>query len=292
MKKLWPKHGNNLITAKKNHKGKLVSGAREIKTLLAKEYRERLRSRPVRPDLKLMKKRKKRIFQMKMKLAVSRDSPDWSMDNLEAALSKLKNNKSRDYEGYITEIFKKNVIGSNLKLSLLILFNKLKQSKTIAKFMNYANITTVPKKGSRVELRNERGIFQTPVVRSILMRLIYDSKYNEIDRNMSNCQMGGRKRKGCKNNIFLLNGIIHEVLSSTKKKPVMFQFYDYSQMFDSINLEEAISDLYDTGVSDDNLALIYEANKEINMGVKTGHGMTERQIITNTVLQGDTFGSI
>ena len=54
MKKLWPKHGNNLITAKKNHKGKLVSGAREIKTLLAKEYRERLRSRPVRPDLKLM----------------------------------------------------------------------------------------------------------------------------------------------------------------------------------------------------------------------------------------------
>ena len=109
---------------------------------------------------------------------------------------------------------------------------------------------------------------------------------------MSNCQMGGRKGKGCKNNIFILNGIIHDVLTSKKMKPVLFQFYDYSQMFDSINLEEAICDIYDTGVQDENLALIYQANKEIKMAVKTVHGLSERQTIENIVLQGDTFGSI
>ena len=63
MKKLWPKHGNNLPTAKRNRRGKLITGARGIKTLLAKEYKERLRSRPHRPDLKVMGKRMKRIFQ-------------------------------------------------------------------------------------------------------------------------------------------------------------------------------------------------------------------------------------
>ena len=162
----------------------------------------------------------------------------------------------------------------------------------IPKFMNFANITTVPKKGSRLELRNERGIFRVSVVRSILMHLIYETKYPKIDSNMSDCQTGGSKKKGCKNNIFILNGLIHEVMKSKKMKAIMFQFYDYSQMFDSINLQSAISDIYDKGVNDDQLALIYKSNKEIDMAVKTASGLTERQIVSDIVLQGDTFGSI
>ena len=41
-----------------------------------------------------------------------------------------------------------------------------------------------------------------------------------------------------------------------------------------------------------NLSLLYEANKEIFMAVKTSRGLSARQVITNSVLQGDTFGSI
>ena len=52
MKQMWPKVGLTLPVAKKNHKGKIVSGPMEIKKLLAREYKDRLRSRPVRPDLK------------------------------------------------------------------------------------------------------------------------------------------------------------------------------------------------------------------------------------------------
>ena len=44
------------------------------------------------------------------------------------------------------------------------------------------------------------------------MRLIYNRKYQEIDGNISECQMGSRKKKGCKNNIFVLNGIIFFLL--------------------------------------------------------------------------------
>ena len=98
---------------------------------------------------------------------------------------------------------------------------------------------------------NQRGIFRVPVLMSILMRLIYNMKYNVIDKNMSDCQMGARKKKGCKNNIFIINGIIHEVRKSVKMKPVLLQIYDYAQMFDSIDLEQAIIDIYDVGVKDD-----------------------------------------
>ena len=104
--------------------------------------------------------------------------------------------------------------------------------------------------------------------------------------------MGARKLKGCKNNIFLINGIIHEVLKSRKMEPVVLQIYDYAQMFDSIDLEEALSDIYDAGVDDDTLSLLHQANTEVYMAVKTPTGLTERQVIRDIVLQGDTFGSI
>ena len=292
LKKLWPKFGYTVPTAKKNHQGKLITGAKELKLLMLKEYTQRLRNRPLRPDLKHTSTKKDLIFQLKMKIAQKRQSSDWTMKNLDEALSKLKNNKSRDSLGYINEIFQPDTIGDDLKASLLVMFNQLKKKKMIAKFMNFANITTVPKKGSKLLLQNERGIFRVPVIRSILMRLIYDRKYPKIDRLISDCQMGGRKRKGCKNNIFILNGLIHDVLSSKKMKPILLQFYDFQQMFDSINLKEAISDLYSTGVNDDNLELIYKANDKIHMAVKTDYGLTDRQIISNSVLQGDTWGSI
>ena len=124
------------------------------------------------------------------------------------------------------------------------------------------------------------------------MRMIYNDKYPVIDSNMSDCQMGARKNKGCKNNIFIVNGIIHDVLSSKNMKPVLLQIYDYAQMFDSISLMQAVSDVYDAGFDDDKLALVYKANDEINMAVNTPSGLSERQEIKNCVLQGDTFGSL
>ena len=291
LKKLWPKHNSN-PTAKKDHKGKIVSESQELKKLLAKEYKDRLRLRPMRPDMEFIKRRKNEIFQAKLLLSETKEVPDWTIKDLNEALANLKNGKARDYNGFANEIFKEDVIGKNLKESLLIMFNKLKNEKYIPNFLKFANITTVPKKGSSLELTNERGIFRVSVLRNILMNLIYDSKYFKIDKNISDCQMGGRKNKGCKNNLFILNGIIHDVLRSKKNKPIVIQYYDYKQMFDSINLKEAINDVYDAGFDDALLNLLYKANQEINMAVKTAHGLTERQTIHNTVLQGDKFSSL
>ena len=149
MDKLWPKCDNSLPTAKKNHEGRIISAPNELKSLLAKEYKERLRTRPLRPDLKHLKKGKKRIFLMKLKLAESHKSKPWTLSDLDKALGDLKNNKSRDPEGFLNEIFKKNVIGTNLKHSMLLMFNKIREKRQIPKIFNFDNITTVPKRGSR-----------------------------------------------------------------------------------------------------------------------------------------------
>ena len=163
LKKIWPKQGTSLPTAKRNHNGKIVSSPSDLKKLLAKEYKERLRTRPLRPDIKDIKERRNQIFELKMKLASKNKTKPWVMDQLESVLSNLKNNKSRDHEGFINEIFKPEAIGDDLKKSLLLMFNKLKKEKEIPRFMNYANITTVHKKGPKIELKNQRGIFRVSV---------------------------------------------------------------------------------------------------------------------------------
>ena len=94
--------------------------------------------------------KKNKIFEAKLKFACENKSKQWDIEDLDKALKDLKNNRSRDPEGLINEIFKKNVIGDDLKDSLLMMFNKLKQEQIIPDFMKIANITTVPKKGSRV----------------------------------------------------------------------------------------------------------------------------------------------
>ena len=292
LKNICPKMKPILPSAKKNHKGKIISGKNELRKLLEKEYNNRLRSRPFRNDLIDTKLRRKKLFSLKLRLSEDKISEPWTMNDMDDALKDLKRNKSRDNDGYINEIFKSDIIGKDLKASLLIMFNKLKKEKKIPEFMNNTNITTVPKKGPKVELKNQRGIFRVSVVRSILMRMIYNSNYDIIDKNISDGQMGARKGKGCKSNIWIVNGIIHETLQNKKNKPVVLQIYDYAQMFDSIDLEEALNDIFDYGLNNDNLSLVYKANKEVNMAVKTPGGLTDRRKIRNSVLQGDTFGSL
>ena len=100
--------------------------------------------------------------------------------------------------------------------------------------MKSAVISTIPKPGSKFVLKNERGIFILSAVRTVLMRLIYNTKYNIIDQHMSDSNAGGRKNKSCINHIYVLNGIIHETVKSKKKNPFTIQIYDYKQMFDSM----------------------------------------------------------
>ena len=72
--------------------------------------------------------------------------------------------------------------------------------------------------------------------------------------------MGARKNKIIRNCIFVVNGIIHEVLSSKKKTGIDIQIMDYKQCFDAMWLQETMNDLFEAGVQDDQLALLYEAN--------------------------------
>ena len=128
------------------------------------------------------------------------------------------------------------------------------------------------------------------IVREIFMNVLFIRKSEMINSHMSESNIGGRKDKSCINNIWIVNGIIHDQLSSVKNPPIVIQQYDFAQMFDGMKLKEALSDLFSSGIEDDTIHLLYQANKDISVQVKTPFGLTEEVVLDEVVLQGEVWG--
>ena len=70
----------------------------------------------------------------------------------------------------------------------------------------------------------------------------------------------------------------------------MMPVMDVKKCFDSLNLIDCCNDLYEYGVVDDKLALIYEGMRENEISVNTPVGQTERISVPDIVGQGGALG--
>ena len=109
------------------------------------------------------------------------------------------------------------------------------------------------------------------------MKRLLKDKYNTIEDYMSDSNVGGRKGRGIRDHLFVVNGIIHDTMSSKTKKSITIQQIDYSFCFDSMWQDQDIIDLHQAGLNDDKLALLYELNKKNNVAVRTSNGLSDRK---------------
>ena len=266
LKKKYPKSSHAVPVGKKDNKGNLITNHKELKHLYLQTYTQRLRNRKIKDEFGEIKELKDGLFNTRLKLAREKKSEPWTLKDLDAALKTLKKDKARDPNGWINELFKDGVAGRNLKLSILHFFNKMKKEDEISDFVRLADVSTIYKgKGAKCELINDRGIFIVTILRSILMKLIYLDYYSILDKSMSDSQVGARKMKNIRNHIWIINGIITDVLSSKSKYPIDIQIFDYKQCFDSLWLQECMNDLYTAGLDDDKFALLYNVNKTVKI---------------------------
>ena len=233
-RKLFPKIKPNLPVGKKNLKKQLITNPEELKELYLNTFKYRLRHRPPQPAYQELVELQEELFKLRLMNAKDQKSPDWTMNDLDEVLKNLKEGKCRDPEGLIREMFMEEVIGTDLKKSMLILFNKIKDTGIIPPFLRLANIHAIYKgRGEITELDSDRGIFIVSIFRYILMRLIYKDKYAIIDKSMSDSNIGSRKKKNIRNHIYVVNSIIQHVLNKKANEPIDIMVLDYKQMFDS-----------------------------------------------------------
>ena len=121
--------------------------------------------------------------------------------------------------------------------------------------------------------------------------MIYNEKYEEIDFNLSDSNVGARKRKNIRNHNFIINGIIHHTVTA-KARPVDITVLDYKQCFDTLSVDVVANDLYNIGVNDDLLNLIYDCDSLSKVAVKTPVGMTKRVDVQKVVAQGEVISPL
>ena len=76
------------------------------------------------------------------------------------------------------------------------------------------------------------------------------------------------------------------------EESVDVQLFDIEKCFDALWLEECINDLYDSGLDNDKLPLLFMENSNAKIAVKTSSGLSKRKSIKNIVMQGTVWGSI
>ena len=134
-------------------------------------------------------------------------------------------------------------------------------------------------------------IFRVNIFRSILDRLIYNDEYATIESSLTDSNVGARRGRNIRDNIFVMNAITNYVIKE-KSEPIDIQVYDVEKCFDSLWLQECINDLYEAGLDNDKLPILFYENQNAKVAIKTQQGITSRVNINNIVMQGSVWGSL
>ena len=164
--------------------------------------------------------------------------------------------------------------------------NRIKKDQIFPESLEQCNISSFWKrKGPQNDFDSYRGIFCVIIFRSILDGLIYNDEYSTIDSNLTDCNVGARKEINIRDNIFVINAVMNSIRKGNQE-PVYFRVYNVVKCFDTIWLHEVINCLYDDGLQNDKLPLLFIENRNAQVAVKTSGGFSKRVNIHNIIMQG------
>ena len=291
-KHLFPKH-RDPPTAMMDDAGNLVTSTDQINELAVQKLAiERLKNRPMKEGLEEMKKHKETICEANLERARNTKTPDWTVKEVTEVLKNLKTNVSRDPLGYANELFHPSVAGKDLITAITTLVNKIKKHQIFPKCLQLCNITSIWKrKGKRNSFDSYRGVFRVCVFRNILDRLIYTDEYHNVDSRLTDCNVGSRKLRNIRDHIFVMNAILNSVKNGNEDA-LDCQVFDVEKCHDSLWLHEVVNDLFDAGMKNDKLALLFLENSSAQVAVKNSSGISRRVTIRNIIMQGTVWANL
>ena len=246
------------------------------------EFEHRLRNRPAREGWENYTNLTNALAEAIMTSSENTDIPDFSLQELNTMIKKLKRKKSPGPDGVMSEFLME--AGEGILLSLLDVLNSVKNTKQIPQQWNEVNIAIIFKnKGSRKEIINYRGIFLASVVSKVFEKLLKSRIKNEL-AGIDLCQAGSRSNRGPTDNTFIVNAVIdhHKYLN----KCLFLTTYDFQQAFDSLWLQDCVLSLHKLGVPGSVLQIIFNLNRVARIRVKSQFGLTSAATVEDIVQQG------
>ena len=264
-----------------------VSDPENIINEFRSEFQHRLRITEPQDHIKGYELLHNTLCDLQLQNCTVADSPDFTITESKAVLGELKGGICADSSGFIREML--SMGGLELFQSMLDMFDRIKKNKTFPSNKMY--VQTIKKKnGSMNKLNSSRGIFLVAIISLIFEKLIKNRITPTLKQHMTSFQTRGVKGKGVVDNLFLLRGAIDHCRYLGGE--LWLTFYDIEKCFDSLWLEDCINSLYENGVKDDILDLIYRLNQRAEIVVRTPFGDTDSFVVNNLVRQGTVLGPI
>ena len=85
---------------------------------------------------------------------------------------------------------------------------------------------------------------------------MYNDSYHIIDENLTDRKVGARKYRNIRDNIFVLGAVMNSVING-KEEPIQIQVQDVNRCFDQLWLQETTNSLYEAGLRNPMLNLLY-----------------------------------
>ncbi|KAH7697187.1 endonuclease-reverse transcriptase [Aphelenchoides avenae] len=209
-----------------------------------------------------------------------------SLEEVEAAIRKMKNRKAAGEDGVQPELLK-----ALPPLAVTTFTGALKSIWTSGRIPeNWRTAVVIPlhKKGPVTDPTNYRGISLLDVQYKILERIIADRLIGEREVRTREEQAGFRPGRSTTDQIFVLRRILET--RNRYKQPLAVAFLDFACAFDSPDRERIYDLLRSDGVPEKIVQLIREMNSDSAAVVRTRSGCSRPFNVATGVRQGSTLG--
>lgn len=216
---------------------------------------------------------------------------DFSVDEVERALSSLKRGKSGGIDLLIPEIFIE--CKHTLAPVLRDLFNYMYANSIYPINWTKGIIVPVPKKGDLDNVNNYRGITLTSIFSKIFSILLDNRlrKWSENSNVLDDVQFGFRKGKSTVDCVFVLSSIINKVLNYEKRK-LYLAFVDFRKAFDIVYRNGIWYKLSTYGVSSKIMKILKVMYENVKSCVKVNGSLTEYFDTYMGVKQGEPLSPL
>ena len=160
LKKKLFKNQSEVPTAMVDPVGNLISGKYSLRELYKTTYQDRLGYKSIKPGWEGVEVMKNYLFEKRIEHSSSIKSRNWNLEEVKKVCKKLKHGKARDRDDLIFELFKPDYAGNDLMISMMKMFNMIKENLKIPKFLQKVTITSLYKnKGAKNDFANQRGVW-------------------------------------------------------------------------------------------------------------------------------------
>ncbi|KAK3515953.1 hypothetical protein QTP86_004679, partial [Hemibagrus guttatus] len=210
------------------------------------------------------------------------DMGDIRVEEVKAAIHKMKNGKAPGEDGVCPEMLKAEEEETPLVLQCVL--QDIWEKERCPDIWRIGTIIKLPKKGDLGDCNNWRGITLLPLTSKVFCRIILQRIIAAVDIKLRQEQAGFRKGKSCIDHIFTLRQILEQ--SHEWNSPLYLVFVDFEKAFDSLHRDSLWKILRHYGIPKKLVTIIQDLYKNFECRVIHNNELTEPFNVHTGVKQG------